>query len=114
MSEAELLTFSDYSLHFANGVTLPFGPRQYGYELRRGVWCDPHLHTSLAMGHALTLPHHPRSPERCSAPRSHPPPPRPPCRCLGIFDNEHNGAVIGGANMRNNEVTIDPSPQPQP
>ena len=65
MSEAELLTFADYSLHFGNGVTLPFGPRQYGYELRRGVWC------------------------------------------LGIFDNEHNGAVIGGANMRNNEVIFD-------
>ena len=56
MSEAELLTFSDYSLHFANGVTLPFGPRQYGYELRRGVWCDPHLHTSAP----------------CHGPRAHP------------------------------------------
>ena len=47
MSEAELLTFSEYSLHFANGVALPFGPRQYGYELRRGVWCAPHLRASL-------------------------------------------------------------------
>merc|ERR1719478_2115357 len=65
MSEAELLTFADYSLHFGNGVTLPFGPRQYAYELRRGVWC------------------------------------------LGVFDNEHSGAVIGGANMRNYEVIFD-------
>ena len=27
--------------------------------------------------------------------------------CLGVFDNEHNGAVIGGANMRNYEVIFD-------
>jgi len=65
MSEAELVRFDDFSLHMNNGVTIPFGPRQYGYELRGGVWC------------------------------------------LGIFDNEHNGAVIGGANMRNNEVIFD-------
>mmetsp|Transcript_9703 Transcript_9703/g.21295 ORF Transcript_9703/g.21295 Transcript_9703/m.21295 type:complete len:482 (-) Transcript_9703:465-1910(-) len=27
--------------------------------------------------------------------------------CLGVFDNDHNGAVIGGANMRNSEVIFD-------
>mmetsp|Transcript_16952 Transcript_16952/g.50123 ORF Transcript_16952/g.50123 Transcript_16952/m.50123 type:complete len:527 (-) Transcript_16952:84-1664(-) len=27
--------------------------------------------------------------------------------CLGVFDNEHNGAVIGAANMRNYEVIFD-------
>jgi len=65
MSTAELDQLPPYSLHFGNGVTLPFGPRQYAYELRKGVWC------------------------------------------LGVFDNEHNGAVIGGANMRNYEVIFD-------
>lgn len=39
MAEHELDTLSDFSLHFENGVSLPFGPRQYAYELRRGVWC---------------------------------------------------------------------------
>ena len=24
--------------------------------------------------------------------------------CMGIYDNEHSGAVIGGATMRNHEV----------
>ena len=28
-------------------------------------------------------------------------------RCLGVFDNEHNGAVIGAANMRNHDVVFD-------
>jgi len=45
--------------------TLDFGPRQYAYELRQGIWC------------------------------------------LGVFDNEHNGAVIGAANMRHHEVVFD-------
>ena len=45
--------------------TLAFGPRQYAYELRQGIWC------------------------------------------LGVFDNEHNGAVIGAANMRHHEVVFD-------
>ena len=67
MSTAELDQLPPYSLHFGNGVTLPFGPRQYAYELRKGVWC------------------------------------------LGVFDNEHNGAVIGASNMRNHEVIFDPS-----
>jgi len=44
---------------------LAFGPRQYAYELRQGIWC------------------------------------------LGVFDNEHNGAVIGAANMRHHEVVFD-------
>jgi hypothetical protein len=113
MSEAELLTFSPYSLHFANGVALPFGPRQYGYELRRGVWCAPHLRASQwatrTPCHTHARPNGAPPPQPCSHPPTHPPThPSPPCRCLGIFDNEHNGAVIGGANMRNNEVIFDP------
>ena len=65
MSEAELDKFDPMSLHFGNGVSLDFGPRQQAYELRRGVWC------------------------------------------MGVFDNEHNGLVLGGANMRNHEVVFD-------
>jgi len=52
------------ALKFGNGVTLDFGPRNYAYELRKGIWC------------------------------------------MGVFDNEHNGAVIGGATMRNYEVCL--------
>lgn len=65
MSATEMRSFSPHELVFANGVRLPFGPSQYAYELRSGVWC------------------------------------------LGIFDNEHNGAVIGGACMRDYEVVFD-------
>jgi len=65
MSPTEVDQLTPMSLHFANGVALALGPRQYTYELRRGVWC------------------------------------------LGVFDNEHNGAVIGAANMRNHEVVFD-------
>lgn len=57
MSPAELDKMTKMTFHFSNGVVLDLGPRQYAYELRRGVWC------------------------------------------LGVFDNEHNGAVIGAANM---------------
>ncbi|KAL1522784.1 hypothetical protein AB1Y20_017756 [Prymnesium parvum] len=64
-SLAEVDQMTPFSMHFSNGVAVELGPRQYAYELRRGVWC------------------------------------------LGIFDNEHNGAVIGGANMRNYEVIFD-------
>ena len=66
MSEAELLTFADYSLHFGNGVTLPFGSRQYGYELRRGVWYAPRPRAR----HARTPRHTP-----CHTPRHTPAPP---------------------------------------
>ena len=62
MSAAEVDQLTPMTLHMANGVSIDFGPRQYAYELRAGVWC------------------------------------------LGVFDNEHNGAVIGAANMRNHEV----------
>ena len=65
MSPSEVDQLAPMSLHMSNGVTVDFGPRQYAYELRRGVWC------------------------------------------LGVFDNEHNGAVIGAANMRNHEVIFD-------
>jgi len=61
-SDAELDAFADQQLLFGNGVRVRFGPRQYAYELRSGVWC------------------------------------------LGVFDNEHNGAVIGASNMRNHEA----------
>ena len=57
--------FAQMSLHFSNGVALDFGPRQYAYELKPGLWC------------------------------------------MGVFDNSHAGAVIGGANMRNHEVIFD-------
>ena len=57
MTLSELDRFASMSIHFSNGVTLSLGPRQYGYELRSGVFC------------------------------------------LGIFDNAHNGMVIGAANM---------------
>lgn len=62
MNESELEGFAHCSLHFKNGVSIAFGPREYAYELRHGVWC------------------------------------------LGVFDNGHNGAVIGAANMRNYEA----------
>ena len=62
MSASEVDRLTPMSLHFSNGVQIDFGPRQYSYELRRGVWC------------------------------------------LGVFDNEHNGAVIGASNMRNHEA----------
>ena len=65
MSLSEVDKLERFSLHMGNGVVIDFGPRQYTYELRRGVWC------------------------------------------LGVFDNEHNGAVIGAANMRNHEVIFD-------
>ena len=63
-SDAELDAFADQQLLFGNGVRVRFGPRQYAYELRSGLWC------------------------------------------LGVFDNEHNGAVIGASNMRNHEVPL--------
>ena len=66
MSEAELDSFVPSSLHFKNGVAVDFGPREYAYQLRRGIWC------------------------------------------LGVFDNSHNGVVIGAANMRNYEVRYSP------
>ncbi|KAL3920149.1 MAG: hypothetical protein SGPRY_005359 [Prymnesium sp.] len=62
MSPEEVNQLTPFSMHFANGVKVDLGPREYAYELRKGVWC------------------------------------------LGVFNNEHNGAVIGGANMRNYEV----------
>lgn len=65
MSHDEMLSFSPHALVFENGVSVSFGPRQYAYELRRGVWC------------------------------------------LGVFDNEHSGAVIGGACIRDYEVIFD-------
>ena len=65
MSAAEVEQLSPMTLHFGNGVVVSFGPRQYAYELRRGVYC------------------------------------------LGVFDNEHNGAVLGASNMRNHEVIFD-------
>ena len=65
MTKEEVDTLSPMTIHMSNGVTIDFGPRQYAYELRHGVWC------------------------------------------LGVFDNEHNGAVIGAANMRNHEVIFD-------
>ena len=65
MSHEEMLRFSPHSLHFHNGVSMAFGPAQYAYELRSGVWC------------------------------------------LGIFDNQHNGAVIGAASVRDYEVLFD-------
>lgn len=49
-----LLQFDSFTLHFSNGVSLPFGPLEYAYELYAGLWC------------------------------------------MGIFDNEHSGAVLGG------------------
>jgi len=64
-SGAEVARFKPYSLHFAGGVTLDIGPRQYMYELRSGVWC------------------------------------------MGIFNNEHNGLVIGAAVIRDHEVVFD-------
>ena len=64
-SGAEVAQFKDFSLHFAGGVTLDIGPRQYMYELRSGVWC------------------------------------------MGIFNNEHNGLVIGAAVIRDHEVIFD-------
>ena len=64
-SGAEVAQFHPYSLHFAGGVTLDIGPRQYMYELRSGVWC------------------------------------------MGIFNNEHNGLVIGAAVIRDHEVVFD-------
>jgi hypothetical protein len=39
MSPSEMRAFSPHELVFANGVRLPFGPAQYAYELRAGVWC---------------------------------------------------------------------------
>ena len=71
MSEAEMLRFEDYKFVFSGGPTLVFGPRQYVYELRKGVWC------------------------------------------MGIFNNNHAGTVIGAATMRNHEVTA-PGPAPGP
>ena len=62
MSIADVDKLTPMTLHFSNGVSVSYGPRQYCYELRPGVWC------------------------------------------LGAFDNAHNGAVIGAANMRNHEV----------
>ena len=65
MSREEMLAFAPHELKFAGGQAVAFGPAQYAYELRAGVWC------------------------------------------LGVFDNEHNGAVIGGAAMRDYEVIFD-------
>ena len=65
MGHDDLDQFAPYTLRMANGVSVPFGPRQYAYELRSGVWC------------------------------------------LGVFDNDHNGAAIGSAAMRNFEVVFD-------
>ena len=39
MDQPTLARFDELSLHFGGGVTLPFGPLDYAYELYQGVWC---------------------------------------------------------------------------
>ena len=34
-----MLRFDEYKFLFSGGTALLFGPRQYIYELRKGVWC---------------------------------------------------------------------------
>ena len=65
MSEAEMLRFADYTFLFSGGPTLVLGPRQYIYELRKGVWCMGIFnngHSGTVLGAATMRNHEVTSP----------------------------------------------------
>lgn len=74
-----MLRFEDYKFLFSGGPSLVFGPRQYIYELRKGVWCMGIFnngHSGTVIGAATMRNHEVTTP----GPRPSPPPPQAPPR----------------------------------
>ena len=131
MDQPTLARFDELSLHFGGGVTLPFGPLDYAYELYQGVWClgifdnerrggwlkmpstpfhGPAPPARLVPPTAQAAPAHPGAPPEQLGRSAWPSQPASPCSqdvdCATTSANR-SGGVLGACNMRHHEVIFD-------
>ena len=88
----ELARFDDLTLHFGAGVSLRVGPLDYAYELYVDIGLGLGLGLGLGRRDLNQVPPLTRYVD---------------VWCLGVFDNERSGGVIGASIMRHHEVIFD-------
>ena len=119
MSVAELDSLTPMSLHMSNGVEVNFGPRQYAYELRQGVWCLSVLnneHNGAVIG-AVNMRNH-----EVIFDRAHRRLAFAPSDCGAMHHGEHPSLLQGGYSLNGcaegvrhaGERTHPPPPVPAP